>query len=383
MVINMNLKLASSVILPTLLALSGCNGHSSHNNNANNSNTSPSKEVVKPTEELKPKADYPFSQAESQELLNERLEVINSSSLTFAGHTYSLKYATGDDEILTMWENKNHERLSLLIPGEPEANSMCEMDSGKNYYFFDCSAKQLSENDDLLTLNGKYLGKADVNQQDGADFILEFTPYIGMIGTTELAIAKGTNNQATITTRNPFANNLNMKVDSTDLGVTTYLQMQNSLSQLAGYDITFVVDSKIDGSSDDDINMYTGLLIRDNKLDTRITTKGSVFSGGTDLFAAGVNRILERRDPNVAIEKNEQIGVHSWAGEDDSGKEVEATQVPYTNEQHRKQATYFEKMLKETGIDFYLYTIKSAPAKGGHYMTRAEMDKYNFVTEFK
>lgn len=359
------------VILPALLVLSGCN------NSSDNSRDISAKNLAKPA------ADYHFSESEKAQILNERNAAIGQSLLTYNNQNYRVKFATkGDDEMLLLLENSSQEKLSLLIPTNPTADSQCEMESGSNYYIYNCSKSQITTNDDIITLQAAYMGRTQESPQDGSDFVIEYHEEIGSIGSTELTVAKGGNNQATITTRNPFANNNGLSIDGTDLGVTTYNQLHESVATLAGYDITMVFDSTINGSADDEINMYTGLLIRNKQLDTKITAQGSVFSGGTDLFAAGVNRTLVRKDPNVAIEKNKQIGVHAWAEETDSGKVIEATAIPYSDKSHRKQATYFTQMLKDKGVDFYLYTIKAAPAAGGHYMTRAEMDKYNFVTQF-
>jgi hypothetical protein len=48
--------------------------------------------------------------------------------------------------------------------------------------------------------------------------------------------------------------------------------------------LILVFDSKTDGSSDDGINMYTGLLIQERQMNTLVSTSGSAFSGETDLF---------------------------------------------------------------------------------------------------
>lgn len=111
-------------------------------------------------------------------------------------------------------------------------------------------------------------------------------------------------------------------------------------------------------------------------MNTVVTATGSVFSGGTDLFAAGKQRILQRSNVNNAIELNKQVGVHSWGEGDKTAKEF-----PYTDESHRKQATYFKTMMGDKGIDFYLFTLDSAPANGAHWMTKADSDKYGFITQ--
>ena len=119
-------------------------------------------------------------------------------------------------------------------------------------------------------------------------------------------------------------------------------------------------------------------MINNNKVTTVVTPTGSVFSGGTDLFAAGNPRILQRADTTKAVELNKQVGVHSWAEGDKTAKEF-----PYTNESHRQQATYFTKVMGGKGIDFYIFTLDSAPASGEHWMTKADSDKYGFITRIE
>jgi hypothetical protein len=135
----------------------------------------------------------------------------------------------------------------------------------------------------------------------------------------------------------------------------------------------------VNGSLDDDINMYTGLMIRDNNMTTVVTESGAVFSGGTDLFAAGSSRILQRSTKIEAIENNQQIGVHSWG----DGDGTTALDIPYTDDSHRKQATYFETMLGDTGVDFYIFTLEAAPFDGEHWVTRSESDTYGLITEIE
>ena len=154
--------------------------------------------------------------------------------------------------------------------------------------------------------------------------------------------------------------------------------MKDIIEQYSGLGMTLKFNNHIGGSADDDINMYTGLMIKDNNMTTMVTATGSVFSGGTDLFTAGNLRILQRSNKAVAIEKNQQVGVHSWSNGQDSAKDI-----AYTDESHRRQATYFNTMLGDQGVDFYIFTLDSAPADGAHWLTKADSDKYSFITRIE
>ncbi|EKM28235.1 hydrolase, alpha/beta fold family, partial [Vibrio harveyi] len=145
------------------------------------------------------------------------------------------------------------------------------------------------------------------------------------------------------------------------LGVTTYLEMNSIVQKYAGQKMVLKFNNDIGGSGDDDINVYTGMIIRNQAMKTVVTPTGSVFSGGTDLFAAGESRVLQRSKNIENIETNEQIGVHSWGEGKKSAKDI-----PYTDASHRKQATYFKTMLGDKGVDFYLFTLDSAPFDGEH-----------------
>ncbi|GAL09718.1 hypothetical protein JCM19233_695 [Vibrio astriarenae] len=96
------------------------------------------------------------------------------------------------------------------------------------------------------------------------------------------------------------------------------------------------------------------------------------------MFAAGYPRILQRANAINAIEDNKQIGVHSWSNGDKTAKDF-----PYTDESHRKLATFFTKVMGEEGVDFYLFTLDSAPFDGEHWLTEAESNKYDFITRIE
>ncbi|MFY2509185.1 hypothetical protein ACN3E9_13055 [Vibrio pectenicida] len=343
-----------------------------------------SRDTLVESQALKPRADYLFNNSKKSKLLVERDEVIQSSKLTYDGEVYSVAYAmeTSDDYLMLMKSNHGSRELVLQAPLKAEENSKCLIGTSYNrWYIFDCSKEQVSNNQDLITYNGIYEEKSFPTMAVSPDIILELHEGIGNIGSTELKL-DFVGSAATITTQSPFSVYFGSDV-STDLGVTTYYQIKNLVNKALGREITLVFDSEIDGSSDDEINMYTGLFIREAGIHTKINQSGSVFSGGTDLFTAGKTRTLELNNSNVSVEENEQVGIHSWAEIDSSGKIIEATSIPYTNEAHRAQATYFQHMLGDIGIDFYLFTLESAPHDGEHYMTRSELELYGVTTNVR
>lgn len=121
----------------------------------------------------------------------------------------------------------------------------------------------------------------------------------------------------------------------------------------------------VPGSVDDDANLQLGHRVRDLGLDTHLTATSEVYSGGSDLFLAGVNRSMEQG----AI-----IGVHSWGTATES-----ATDFPKEHPVHQSYVDYTARMLGSA--EFYWFTLTAAPAEGMHNMTPAEIEKYRLLTE--
>lgn len=150
------------------------------------------------------------------------------------------------------------------------------------------------------------------------------------------------------------------------LGTSTYIQIQDMLNTTS---VNTLILSNINGSDNDAINMHTGRLIRNAGLMTLMPKDGEAYSGGVDLFAAGVLRIYQ---------EGGKIGVHSWCCTDD-GKD--AGQLSKDDKAHGAQLTYFREMLGDVkGPEFYFYTINAAPASGIHLMSVADMVKYTLTT---
>lgn len=123
-----------------------------------------------------------------------------------------------------------------------------------------------------------------------------------------------------------------------------------------------------DGSTDDETNLKLSKLVFDKKINIHIMDNGTIASGGTDFFLAGMNRTKG---------KNTRIGVHSWAGDNQV-----ATDFPRGHANHQPYISYYESvgMTRQQAEDFYYFTIDSAPADSIHWMTDAEISKYNLLT---
>ncbi|WDE14222.1 hypothetical protein [Thalassomonas haliotis] len=150
------------------------------------------------------------------------------------------------------------------------------------------------------------------------------------------------------------------------LGTQTYIDMQEMLNSQT---VTTLVFASVDGSVNDAINMHTGRLIRQAGLTTLMPADGEAYSGGVDLFAAGVER---------KYQAGGKLGVHSWCCS--AGKP--ANELGEEHEAHGAQLTYFREMMgAEKGPKFYFYTINAAPFSGVHIMSEAELSQYHLVTD--
>lgn len=339
-----------------------------------------------------PVADYTFSNSELEALLAQRIPLFEVATSNYAGAAYQeVRFVQELDEDTYLFRLHYNENsyIQLLIA---EGNDTCFIyDNTQSFDSFPCDESRISTSENLVLIQS-------VTQSSGASITLELNnELLGdaiQIGTTVLT-AEVQDNNLSIKTSYAFEGLLgellnreiltkpdDIRIGSA-LGVTTYLQLRDIVEQHAGANMTFEFANHVNGSLDDDINMYTGLMIQENQMDTLVITNGSVFSGGTDLFAAGQERILVRSSDIEAIELNQQIGVHSWGGEDDNGNRVSALEIPFSDDSHRKQATYFDTVLGEQGIDFYLFTLESAPFDGEYWMSRADSENFSFITEIR
>lgn len=160
--------------------------------------------------------------------------------------------------------------------------------------------------------------------------------------------------------------NGNNAVLSGSLGTSTYIQIQEMLNSST---VDTLALASVEGSDNDAINMHTGRLIRAAQLTTLMPHDGEAYSGGVDLFAAGVER---------KYQEGGKLGVHSWCCEE--GKP--ANELGVDHAAHGAQLTYFREMLGvEKGPAFYFFTLEAAPFNGIHLMTVDEMVKYSLTTQ--
>ena len=120
----------------------------------------------------------------------------------------------------------------------------------------------------------------------------------------------------------------------------------------------------IEGSADDDANLELGRRIRRAGFTTVVPSDGLVASGGTDLFLAGIVRVLE---------EGACVGVHSWS---DGG--IDGAFIPRTSASHAPYLEYYRFM--EIPAEFYWFTLESAPATGIHWMDQSEADVFGATT---
>ncbi|ELH4835589.1 alpha/beta hydrolase [Vibrio harveyi] len=333
--------------------------------------------------QVKPKADYLFSSEKLDELYKERQGLQEAIKLDYDGVQYdTILFAENisrKQKVVRLADSLGHQ-VDLYLP-DAGVDDCAVYREGDFYDTFDCGSAKRSVGNDTTLINTTTITKKPVE----LEYSNKLVQHVPILGSTILSKTKN-GNKVTITTSfafNAFYRDILQDTGTVErirstLGMTTYSQLLDIVKLYSGSEMTLKFNNHIGGSADDDINMYTGRMIKSNNMTTIVTPMGSVFSGGTDLFAAGNPRVLQRADTTKAIELNEQIGVHSWGEEDKTAKDF-----PYTNESHRKQATYFKQMLGDKGIDFYIFTLNSAPASGQYWMTKSDSDKYNFITRIE
>ena len=119
------------------------------------------------------------------------------------------------------------------------------------------------------------------------------------------------------------------------------------------------------GSLDDEAVMEAGRLLRASGVNTIVPVDGEIYSGGVDLFTAGVRRIV--LDGGI-------VGVHSW-----KAGSMEGAELSEDDPEHEMYLLYYADM----GIpeEFYWFTLQAAPSSGMHDRSREELEQYFIVTE--
>lgn len=128
--------------------------------------------------------------------------------------------------------------------------------------------------------------------------------------------------------------------------------------------IKTLVELEVPGSLDDDTMIALAYRVRELGLNTHLTATSEIYSGGVDLFLAGVERTME---PGA------KIGVHSW-----SDGTRDAKDYPRDSPEHEQNRLYIEQMLGDDA--FYWFTIYAAPADDIYLMTDAEIRQYGLLT---
>jgi hypothetical protein len=122
------------------------------------------------------------------------------------------------------------------------------------------------------------------------------------------------------------------------------------------------------GTLDDEANLSIARMIRAKGLNTHVPAGGSIRSGGVELFLAGVKRTADR---------GAEFGVHSW--QDYEGRE--ARDVPANDPVHAEYINYYQTMglAPQVARDFYAFTNTAARFDSVHYMTAAELARFQII----
>ena len=133
--------------------------------------------------------------------------------------------------------------------------------------------------------------------------------------------------------------------------------------------ITYMVLEDCPGSSDDDANLRMALDIHRQGVSMHLRSNSSIESGAVDLYLAGKRRTREQ---------GARVGVHSWEATDG----LQGGDLPRNDPEHQPYLNYFTGigMSSQQAADFYFFTLEAANANDMHYMTDAELARFNFFT---
>jgi hypothetical protein len=204
---------------------------------------------------------------------------------------------------------------------------------------------------------------------------LDFAEFEGGFTASGSVTSSATDQRRTFDLNLPFgAGNTTFDLDSNRaivrgvLGSHTFDQVTYLIG--AHPEIDTLVLQDVPGSVNDEVNMETGRLVREAGYTTIVPSDGEAASGGVDLFTAGVVRI---------VEPGGRLGIHSWC----CGPNGEtAAELDRDDPAHDAQLAYFTEMLgPDTGPEFYFATLQAAPFDDVHYMTAAEIARYQLTTD--
>lgn len=155
---------------------------------------------------------------------------------------------------------------------------------------------------------------------------------------------------------------------SGDLGTKTYAQIKDLIENHPN--VKTLVLTSISGSVNDAVNMHTGRLVHEAKLNTKVLADSEIASGAVDLFCAGENRI---------VEEGAKIGIHSWC----CVNSLTAIELPKDHPAHKAQLNYFTLIMgSENGPAFYYHTLSAAPFDGVHWMSNEDIQSWKVSTQF-
>ena len=162
---------------------------------------------------------------------------------------------------------------------------------------------------------------------------------------------------------------------------TTNDKLQKALS---ADPVDTILMQVVEGSVDDESNIAMSKKLAGQSINIEVAENGLIASGGVDFFLAGVTR---------KINDNSLVGVHSWADSDGKeGIDVYNDNPDPTNEEHAMFVEYYSQFVSglkdgrpgnsttDVAVDFYVYTLDSAPAAGLHCMTAQELVDWGVVT---
>jgi hypothetical protein len=159
------------------------------------------------------------------------------------------------------------------------------------------------------------------------------------------------------------------KVDGTHLFMSGEINSKTLKQFEAIYaenpNIKTLVELDVPGSLDDETMIAFAYKIRELGINTHLTSKSEVYSGGVDLFLAGSSRTMEL---------GAKVGVHSW-----SDGQLQAQDYPREAPEHEMNRKYIENMLGDDA--FYWYTIQAAAADDIHLMSINEIKRYGLTTQ--
>ena len=159
-----------------------------------------------------------------------------------------------------------------------------------------------------------------------------------------------------------FAADENRLLMNGPINSRSYAQFIKALNEHPEVDT--LVALNVPGSLDDETMIRLGYEVRRRGLNTHLESDSEVFSGGVDLFLAGVERTAA---PGAVL------GVHSWYDGERDGADY-----PRGAPEHEANRAYVEAMLGDDA--FYWFTLEAAPADDIHEMTAAEIARFGILT---